>query len=258
MLTLQMYDRGAPLGAESAVNRRPSNLIPVSTGGGSRASQSVPQAPLSLYKPREYQYMNKSAQSAWRLIDLVTLAILAAAFGVAFWGFDVFVYPLTSTIGNIYPPLSELQLGVWMIPAVFGMLLVRKPGAALYAELIAATLETVLGGNPWSWTNLLSGFCQAAGVEIVFLAVAYRTFNVALAALGAALSAVFEVIYEYFAWVPEYSLEQKVVYLICGVVSAALIAGVGSWYLVRALAATGALNAFAAGREARLAAKSNS
>ena len=131
----------------------------------------------------------------WRGIDLITTAILAAALGVAFWGFDVFVYPITSTIGNIYPPLTELQLGVWIIPAVLGAVLVRKPGAALYAELIAATLELLLGGNPWSWTILVSGACQAAGVEIIFGLVRYRRFNVGLAIAGAALSAVFEVFY---------------------------------------------------------------
>jgi energy-coupling factor transport system substrate-specific component len=192
----------------------------------------------------------------WRGIDLITTAILAAALGVAFWGFDVFVYPITSTIGNIYPPLSELQLGVWIIPAVLGAVLIRKPGAALYAELIAATLELLLGGNPWSWTILVSGACQAAGVEIIFGLVRYRRFNVGLAMLGAALSAVFEVFYEYVSWVPDYSLVQKLVYMVCGVISAAVISGFGGWSLVRALGKAGVINAFAAGREARKAANS--
>jgi len=197
---------------------------------------------------------NKTNLFKWRVVDLVTLAVLSATLGVAFWGYDVFVWPLASTIGVIYPPLSELQLGVWMIPAVFGAVLVRKPGAALYAELVAATLETLLGGNPWSWTNLVSGAAQAAGVEIVFAIVAWRSYTVWLAAAGAAISAVFEVFYEYVAWVPEYSLSQKIVYMVCGVVSGAVIAGVGGWYLVRALGKVGAINSFAAGREARLAA----
>lgn len=188
---------------------------------------------------------------AWRGIDLVTTAILASALGVAFWGFDVFVYPVTSLVGNVYPPLAELNLGVWIIPAVLGAVLVRKPGAALYAELIAATLELMLGGNPWSWTILVSATAQAAGVEIVFGALRYRKFSVGWAMLGGALSAVFEVFYEYFAWVPDYSLTQKLVYLVCGVISGAVIAGFGGWWLVRALGRLGVLNAFAAGREAR-------
>lgn len=199
--------------------------------------------------------IKKNPNLAWRGVDLVTTAILAAALGVAFWGFDSFVYPITSTIGNIYPSLSELQLGVWIIPAVLGGVLVRKPGAALYAELIAASIELVLGGNPWSYTVLVSGACQAVGVELVLLLVAYRGLTLPLAALAGAVSAVAEVIYEYFSWVPTYSVMQKVIYMICGVLSGAIIAGGAGWGLVRLLGRLGVLNSFAAGREARMESK---
>ena len=194
-----------------------------------------------------------TSKLSWRGIDLVTTAILSAALGVAFWGFDTFVYPVTSTIGNIYPPLSELQLGVWIIPAVLGGVLVRKPGAALYAELVAASLELILGGNPWSYTVLISGACQAIGVEAVLAWVRYRGLTLPLAMLGGAISAVFEVIYEYFTWVPDYSPVQKAVYMVCGVISGAVIAGGLGWGIVRALGAAGVINSFAAGREARAA-----
>ena len=47
----------------------------------------------------------------------------------------------------------------------------------------------------------------------------------------------------------EYTLGMKLVALGCAVVSCIAISGVGGWALVRAMAATGALNAFPAGRE---------
>ena len=46
------------------------------------------------------------------------------------------------------------------------------------------------------------------------------------------------------------TLAFKVVYLVCSIISGAVIAGIGSWYLARALARTGALSRFAAGRTA--------
>jgi len=198
---------------------------------------------------------NTERNFKWRGIDLVTTAILAAALGVAFWGYDVFIYPVASTLGNIYPPLAELQLGVWLIPAVLGAVLVRKPGAALYAELIAATVELLLGGNSWGWANLVSGLAQGLGVELVFLVLGYRRYNLRFAMIGGAISAVFEVIYEYVSWVPEYSVLQKAVYMVCGVISGAAIAGLVGWWLVQTLGRLGVLNAFASGREARLADK---
>lgn len=187
---------------------------------------------------------------AWRTVDLVTAAIIAAALGVAFWGYDVFVYPAVGAVTAFYPPIGELQLGVWILPAVVGMLLVRKPGAALLTELIAANIELLLG-NSWGITVLVSGLAQAAGVEIIFALSRYKKFSIAWAAFGGMLSAVFEVFYEYYAWVPDFSVANKIVYLICGVISGALISGFGGWALVRGLAKTGALSAFAAGREAK-------
>ena len=47
------------------------------------------------------------------------------------------------------------------------------------------------------------------------------------------------------------SLEFNVIYGVCVVLSGAVLAGVVGHYLVRALAATGALDRFAAGRERR-------
>ena len=41
------------------------------------------------------------------------------------------------------------------------------------------------------------------------------------------------------------------IYVVTSIISGAVIAGIGSWALARALAATGALNRFAAGREGR-------
>jgi energy-coupling factor transport system substrate-specific component len=189
---------------------------------------------------------------AWRGVDLITLAMLAAALGVAFWGYDSYLYPLVTALTTAFPPVAELQLGVWILPAVVGAVLVRKPGAALFAELIAANVELLLG-NTWGATVLISASLQALGIELILLLFVHKRFNLWIAMLGGALSALFEVVYEFYSYVPDYSPAFKTVYLVCGVVSGAVISGAGGWFLVRALGATGAINAFAAGRDARAA-----
>ena len=73
-----------------------------------------------------------------------------------------------------------------------------------------------------------------------------------MAVLGGTLSAVFEIVfYEWYSYVAEYSSAWKAIYLGCGMVSGAIIAGVGGWALVRGLARAGALNAFPPGQEVR-------
>jgi len=188
---------------------------------------------------------------AWRGVDLLTAAMLAVAFGVVFWGFDTVVYPLISTATAGFPPAGELSLGVWLVPAVVGGLVVRRPGAALFTELVASNVELFLG-NKWGVAVLLSGVLQGLGVELVLAAVRWRRFGPVVAALGGALAAVLEIVgYEWWSYVPDYSPTWKVLYLLFGVVSGALVAGLGGWALVRALARSGALNAFPPGQEVR-------
>ena len=188
---------------------------------------------------------------AWRGVDLLTAAMLAVAFGVVFWGFDTFVYPVISAATAGFPPLGELTLGVWLIPAVVGGLVVRRPGAALFTELVAANVELFLG-NKWGVAVLLSGLLQGLGVELVLAAVRWRRFGPVVAALGGALAAALEIVlYEWWSYVPDYSPLWKGLYLLFGVISGALVAGLLGWLLVRALARSGALNAFPPGQEVR-------
>ena len=187
----------------------------------------------------------------WRGVDLITTAMLGVAFGVVFWGFDVFIYPVLSAATAGFPPVAELMLGVWLLPAVVGGLVVRRPGAALFTELVAANVSMVLG-NEWGAAVLLSGLLQGLGVELVLALFRHRRFGLAVAVLGGVLSAVFEIVfYEWHSFVAEYSVAWKAIFLGCGMVSGAVIAGLGGWLLVRALARTGSLNAFPAGQEVR-------
>jgi energy-coupling factor transport system substrate-specific component len=187
----------------------------------------------------------------WRGVDLITAAMLAVGFGVMFWGFDTFIYPILSTITVGFPPAGELMLGIWLVPAVVGALVIRRPGAAVFTELVAANIELFLG-NKWGAAVLLSGLLQGLGVELALALFRHRRFGVVVAMLGGVLAAVIEIVfYEWHAYVAEYSTAWKAIYLGCGIVSGVVIAGVGGWALVRALAGTGALNAFPPGQEFR-------
>ena len=188
--------------------------------------------------------------AAWRSVDIVTLALLGVALGVAFWGWDLLLYPAVSAVLNTaFPPLASLTLGVWVLPAVVGGFVVRRPGAALLCEIVAATVEALLG-NQWGLNVMISGTLQALGVEIILAVFLWRGFRVWVAMLAGTLSAALELCcWEWWVYQGEYTLGMKLVALGCAVVSCIAISGLGGWVLVRAMAATGALNAFPAGRE---------
>ncbi|QWT23673.1 ECF transporter S component [Subtercola sp. PAMC28395] len=216
------------------------------TAAGTRAARNTEPS-----SSERISFTASGRLTAWRGIDLITAAMLAVAFGVVFWGFDTFVYPVVGLASAGFPPLGELALGVWLLPAVVGALVIRRPGAALLTELIAANVEMLLG-NQWGVAVLASGALQGLGVEIVFGLLLWRRFGVPVAMAGGVLSAVLEiVVYEWWAYVPGFSWTWRFVYLASGMVSGAVITGIGGWLLVRALARSGALNAFPAGAELR-------
>jgi energy-coupling factor transport system substrate-specific component len=184
----------------------------------------------------------------WRTVDLLTAAVLGVAFGVVFWGWDV-LYAALAPLFAAAPFVQSVLGGVWLLPAVVAALVVRRPGAALLAEVVAATVEALLG-NQWGFGTLISGAIQGVGVELAVALFAWRRFGPGVAVLGGVLAAVLEGVYELFAYYAgAWTLPFQVLYVACFAVSGAVVAGLGGWLLVRGLARAGALGAFAAGRD---------
>ena len=151
----------------------------------------------------------------------------------------------------VTPGLGGIAVGIWLLGGVVGGLIIRKPGAALLVEVIAAVVSALIG-NVWGITTIFSGLAQGLGAELIFLAFLYLRFTLPVAMLAGAGAGIGAWVLELFL-TPNIvkSLEFNLIYLGTLVVSGALLAGVVGWFLVRALAATGALSRFAAGREAR-------
>lgn len=184
----------------------------------------------------------------WRTLDIVTAPVLGVAFGIVFWGWD-FAYNALSVLFTAAAPLQGLANGGWLIGGVVGALVVRRPGAALFVELLASFVEMALG-NQWGTATLISGVLQGLGVEIVFAAFVFRRFGTGVAMAAGAMAAVFEIAgYEWWSYWVGYSWSFKLVYLAGGAVSGALLAGLLGSALVRALSRAGALDRFPPGVE---------
>jgi len=184
----------------------------------------------------------------WRVVDIVVASVLGVAAGLVMTLWNLVYSPVTAPLELALPGLQALLYAVWLFPAVLVGLVVRKPGAALYGELVAAAVSALLGGM-WGWTALAWGLVQGLGAELVFAILLYRAWGLLpaiLAGLGAGAGMALMDLTFYFAGSrPEF----MVVYAASALVSGAVIAGLGSWLLVRGLARTGALSRFAAGRE---------
>jgi energy-coupling factor transport system substrate-specific component len=183
----------------------------------------------------------------WRVVDIVVASVIGVASGLIFLAWNVAHEPLSS-IFTFLPGLSALLGGGWLFAGVLTALIVRKPGAAIYGEVLAATVSALVG-NQWGALTLVSGLVQGLGAELVFALFFYlnwRLSGAVLAGMGAGLAMA---ITDLTLWYPGAAPTFVAVYTVSAIISGAVIAGLLSWLAVRGLARTGALSRFAAGRE---------
>jgi energy-coupling factor transport system permease protein len=184
----------------------------------------------------------------WRTVDIVVAAVIAVAFGVVFWAWN-YVWAAADPLFEAFKPAQYVLSGVWLLPAVVAPLVVRKPGAAIFAEVVAASVSALLG-SLWGLDVLFSGLVQGAGAEIVFAIFLYRRWGLPTAALAGAGAAIGMAVHDLWVYFPPsagYDLGFYVPVVIAMLASGVVIAGVGGHALVRALASTGVLRAFPSG-----------
>ena len=183
----------------------------------------------------------------WRTVDIVLGAALAVAFGAVFQAWNLLWTAVSPAFVGL-PPLQGFMYGVWMLPAVLVPLVIRRPGAALLGEGVAA-VASALFGAPWGLLTIVYGLIQGGAAELVFAMFLYRRWGLPVsllagAAAGAA-AALLDLVVYYPSWAPGF----QVLYAALVIPSAAIVAGLGGWLLVRALSRTGVLSAFPAARE---------
>jgi energy-coupling factor transport system substrate-specific component len=179
----------------------------------------------------------------WRTRDIVVAAIIGVAFGVVFWIWNTAWGGPLDALFAFAPPLKDLAYAVWLIPAVLGPLIIRKPGAALFTEMVAAGVSALLG-TQWGADTLLSGFVQGAAAELVFAFTLYRVWTFPVLAAAAVASAAAAWIHD---WAIYYQNADLTVQLVRGVlmaVSAVVLVAGGSVLIHRALKQAGVLEGF--------------
>src|SRR3954449_4233803 len=191
-------------------------------------------------RPSSATVSKTGATARWRTVDIVVTAVLGVAFGVVFWAWNLLA-------ALAVPPVSGLLNGVYLMPGVVAGLLVRKPGAAVFASTLAAAMS-LLFGSPYGGIIVVYGIVQGIGGELGFLLTRYRSFGWGTAVLAGITAGLSTAILDTTLYYSELGIGIDVAYAALTVVSSVLLAGVLGLLLVRALARTGALSSFAAGR----------
>lgn len=184
-------------------------------------------------------------QTRWRTVDIVVASIIAVAFAAVFYAWN----NLWTALDGFALPWRAVIYGIWLVPGVLGPLVIRKPGAGLYTEVVAAAVSALFGST-WGLGVLLSGLVQGIGGEFGFALTGYRGYRLGNALIAGALAgggaALLDLTVYYGG---TFTNSQKWIYAALVMVSGAVVAGAGSWALQRSLSSTGVLDRFPSGRE---------
>jgi energy-coupling factor transport system substrate-specific component len=177
----------------------------------------------------------------WRTRDILIAAVIGVVFGVIFAAWQ----PVWAGFAFLQPSvLQDWVYGMWLVPAVLAPAIIRKPGAALFAEMVAASLSAILG-SVWGPDTLLSGFMQGAAAELVFALVRYRRWNLGVLLAAALASAVGAWAHDWFLYYADFAVDLQILRLVVMGLSAIGFAAFGTLVLVRSLRRAGVLGSFA-------------
>ena len=108
--------------------------------------------------------MTQSASAAranfsWRNIDIIIAAVIGVAVGLIFVIWNIIGGAGYEAVNALTPGLGGLVAGMWFLGGPLGAYIIRKPGAAIFVEVIAATVSALIG-NQWGISTLYSGLAR--------------------------------------------------------------------------------------------------
>ncbi|PYZ99227.1 thiamine permease [Alteribacter lacisalsi] len=189
--------------------------------------------------------------NSWKLKEIVLMSLLGVVFAVIYLMFYFFGMGLTNVLTpfGLAPFGYELIFGIWFIVSIIAAYIIRKPGAALVSETIAATVQVLLG-SPAGPRLIISGIIQGLGAEMAFAATRWKNYTLSVLVLAGVSAAVFSFVWGWFiSGFAALSPSLVVAMFIVRCLSGALLAGLLGKYVSDQLANTGVLRGYALGKE---------
>ncbi|MBF7097766.1 ECF transporter S component [Alkalibacter mobilis] len=182
----------------------------------------------------------------WKLRDIIVLCVLGVAFGALYLG-GISIWAVANAV---FGPIGlDMVYGIWFTASITAAYIIRKPGIAFGAEMMAALGEVILG-TPSGIMVFVGAAIQGLGCEAVFAATGWKKYSTPVLIFAGMGASVTSFIYNYFAYgYSSFSMRMLVSMLAVRLVSGALLAGLLGKLIGDGLATTGALSSFPLGNE---------
>ncbi len=185
--------------------------------------------------------------SAWKLKDILLIAICAVLFGVIYLG-------CTYAGGILYGALTPVGMaslgyepfyGIYFMAGAFAIYVMRKPGTGVIAELLAAVLECLFG-NYFGPIIILSGLVQGIGFELLIALRGYKKFDRGTMIGASIICSIVTMIYNLIiSGYSKIAVPVLLLMLAVRIISAIIFCGILTPMLADALAKAGILKGYA-------------
>lgn len=98
----------------------------------------------------------------WRIVDIVVASVLGVAAGLIFLAWNVGYLGPKALLEPLLLGIQGLLDGPWLFAGVLGGLIIRKAGAAIYVELLAAVVSALIGNQWGGFLTLEAGLVQGS------------------------------------------------------------------------------------------------
>lgn len=192
-----------------------------------------------------------SRHQGWTLKETLIVTVLGAVFAVLYLAWVQVWLIAQAVFGSL---TMDVVMGFWFLASIVAAAIIRKPGVAFAAEVLASGVEILLG-SPGGLILLLSGAIQGAGAEAVFTATRWRNYSLPVLMAAGVGAAIFSFAYTWIRF--NYgALEPGVLVAMFALrcASGALLGGWLGHVIVEALYRTGALSGLAIDHDKRIVA----
>jgi len=187
----------------------------------------------------------------WTLREILIVTVIGSVFAVLYLGWVQVWLIAQAMFGSV---TMDVVMGFWFVASIVAAAIIRKPGAAFAAEVLAAAVQVLLG-SPAGLLLIVTGIVQGAGAEAVFAATRWRNYSLPVLMAAGVGAAIFSFVYTWIRF--DYGALQPTVLIAMFVLRALSGALLGGWLghvIVQALYRTGALAGLAIDVEKRSAA----
>lgn len=186
----------------------------------------------------------------WKLKDVLMMGIISVLFGVIYLGCTY----AGGILSGVLTPMGLSALGyepfygIYFMAGAFGVFIMRKPGAGIISEMLAAIIECLLG-NYFGPIIILSGLIQGIGIELLIAFFRYKKFSYPTMIVSSVICSVLTLGYNLIvSGYNQIAVPVLLLMLSVRIISAIIFTGILTKFICDRLAKAGVLRGYAIGK----------